>query len=184
MTTPVDPDGSPHETSRSTQAPAYKRRAFVVLFLALVVVVGLFAARFVLNVRTWWLPTESMAPTLNKDSRVLTWDLGEVERGDIVVFTKPEGTQVVATALLHRVVAFEGETVSFENDRLHIDGSELDEPYLADDVSTTALESESVTVPSGHVFVLGDNRSRSSDSRVFGPIPLDSIMGNNTFKWR
>jgi signal peptidase I len=73
------------------------------------------------------------------------------------------------------VVGLPGETISGQDGYVVVDGRRLVEPYLADDVVTRDFQP--VLVPEGHVFVMGDNRTNSQDSRVIGPIPIDTIVG-------
>jgi signal peptidase I len=119
-----------------------------------------------------------------------------VHRGDIVVFPSPSSPgdhdpfiertakdllEAVAIRkpgedeLIKRIIGLPGETVSAVDNHVVIDGRRLDEPYLTDAVMT--LDFDPVTVPAGHVFVMGDNRTNSSDSRVIGTIEIDTIVG-------
>jgi signal peptidase I len=77
--------------------------------------------------------------------------------------------------LVKRVVGLAGETVEAANGTVRVDGRELDEPYLA--AGTATGDFEPVTVPPGHLWVMGDNRSQSRDSRVFGPIADGTVVG-------
>lgn len=112
------------------------------------------------------IPSESMEPTI----MVHDWTIGDrnaysdeaPQRGDIVNFYQAEED----TIMVKRVIGLPGETVSFENDRVHINGEELDESaYLDDDVLTEC--DETFTVPDGCVFLLGDNREVSLDARYW-----------------
>jgi signal peptidase I len=95
------------------------------------------------------------------------------ERGDVIVFDPPNGD---TKPYIKRVIATAGETVTFKDDKVWVDGAELPEPYIH---RKTDCEGQycNVTVPDDYVFVLGDNRTASSDSRAFGPVPIDSIIG-------
>lgn len=112
------------------------------------------------------IPSESMEPTI----MVHDWTIGDrnaytneaPQRGDIVNFYQAEED----TIMVKRVIGLPGETISFENDRVHINGEELDESaYLDDDVLTEC--DETFTVPDGCVFLLGDNRDVSLDARYW-----------------
>ena len=121
-----------------------------------------------------------MFPTLHENDRVLvnklSYDLHDVRRGDLVVFERPPGESNTAIRdLIKRVVALPGETIAQCGDEVCVDGRPLDEPYLEEDVVTSNLPR--FTVPEGTVFVMGDNRADSRDSRIFGPIDEDSIVG-------
>lgn len=122
--------------------------------------------------------SESMAPTLEiGDYYVLRVDAyrngRSPERGDIVVFERPaEG------AFVKRVVGIGGDTIAFASGRVWLNGAWLSEPYLTEEpVPEMPLATR---VPEGHVFVLGDNRNHSEDSRDYGPVPVDSVKGNVT----
>jgi signal peptidase I len=148
-----------------------------------VVIVGALVVALILRTllfQAFFIPSESMEPTLRRDDRVLvnkvSYRLHDVNRGDVVVFRRPPGPGPAAIQdLIKRVVALEGETISASEGRIEIDGMILGEPYLPD--GTRIADFGPVTVPAGHVFVMGDNRGNSQDSRVFGPIPEDDIVG-------
>jgi len=130
--------------------------------------------------QAFYIPSESMVPTLLTNDRVLvnklSYRLHDVHRGDIVVFEAPEGQeQENVKDLVKRVVALPGELVETRDGRVYVDGQPLDEDYLPSGTVSEGLPP--TRVPAGSVFVMGDNRSQSRDSRVFGPIPLDDIVG-------
>ena len=130
------------------------------------------------------IPSESMVPTLLVGDRVLvnklSYRLHEVHRGDVVVFTRPDKledpTGTEPEDLIKRVVAVAGDTVVARDGVLYVNNQPLAEPYVQPGAGTFRLD-EAVTVPEGQVFVMGDNRENSQDSRYFGPIPTDSIIG-------
>ncbi len=119
---------------------------------------------------------ESMEPTLHNAERVL---LGKLEyrntppkRGDIVVLKYPG----VKEDIIKRVIAVAGETITVHNGSVYIDGIRLDEPYIMEPIED---ETEPTKVPDGTIFVMGDNRNNSMDSRSVsvGPIALDQVLG-------
>ncbi|MDP9453987.1 MAG: signal peptidase I [Actinomycetota bacterium] len=141
-------------------------------------VVALVVTRFL--IQAFYIPSASMVPTLHIDDRVLvnklSYDLHEVNRGDLVVFERPSSeVDSEIKDLIKRVVALEGETVESRDGRLYVNDAPLDEPYLSAGVQTNGLDRQ--TVPPGHVFVMGDNRTDSRDSRFFGPLPEELIVG-------
>ena len=117
----------------------------------------------------------SMEPTLHTGERVLVnklayWNFGEPQRGDVVVFhawTQHED-------FIKRVIGLPGDTVEVKDNHVYVNGAPLDEPYL--DQPTTGQESP-VHVGADEVFVMGDNRGNSSDSRHYGPLPQVEIVG-------
>jgi len=158
-----------------------------VLFAA--VVIALFT-RLVL-VQAYHIPSGSMIPTLEQGDRVvvnrLSYQFGEIDRGQVVVFAKPQGTEG-ENDLIKRIIGMPGETIRFVDNKVFINGLRVEEPYLFQQESTRprlmipgcAQEqqaSDLCVIPDGHVFMMGDNRVGSADSRVFGPVPVDSIVG-------
>ena len=95
---------------------------------------------------------------------------GEPQRGDVVIFTHPLDPE---RTLVKRVIGLPGEQIEIKNGVVYIDGSPLDEPYVKGTTSSLSR----MEVPEGYCFVMGDNRQASSDSRSWGAIPEDSIIG-------
>ncbi len=87
------------------------------------------------------------------------------------------GLEVTKTSFIKRVIGLPGEHVKIENGKIYINGSELKEDYLADDVITVSEVFYDFTVPDGYIFAIGDNRSKSTDCRVFGCVPYEKIEG-------
>lgn len=129
---------------------------------------------------------DSMEPNLHNGEWLivnkLTYRFSEPERGDIIVFHFSEDKDYIK-----RVIGLPGETVSIEDGNLYINGEQVDEPYLDEakekynkygDIPYTEDFSE-VTVPEGEIFVMGDNRPRSQDSRYsqVGTIELERVVG-------
>lgn len=149
----------------------------------------------------FYIPSGSMLPTIQINDRVmvskLSYRFGEPVRGDIIVFHNPyidngENNGILpsifrnvtesigirtadAEDFIKRVVGLGGEELQVLNGRVLIDGSPIDEAYLPQ--GTYMLDFPPVEIPEGHVFVMGDNRPQSSDSRVFGPIPVEDVVG-------
>lgn len=103
----------------------------------------------------------------------------EPERGDIIVLTPPVASN---EPYIKRVIGLPGERISFAEGLVFVDGQALTEDYIEGAITTCARKQFcSLTVPPGHIFVLGDNRTNSADSRVFGPIPYDHVIGKAIF---
>ncbi len=146
------------------------------------VIVGAVAVALVLRAflfQAYWIPSESMDATLMTNDRVLvnkiSYDVHAVHRGDVVVFERTDAQPGEIRDLIKRVIALEGETIEGRANQLFINGELLIEPYLAIDELTTDFGP--VTVPDGHVFMMGDNRDESFDSRFFGTVDADRIVG-------
>ena len=149
----------------------------VILVVAFVLVFGLIKP-FV--VEAFRVPTESMVPTLQVGDRFLAnkfvYHLTDPERGDIVVFDSVD--EDVDEALVKRVVGLPGNVVRVEGGTLFVNGEPQDEPYLNTDVVPDLTPPYGpTTVPEGKVFVLGDNRGNSGDSRFFGFVPTETVKG-------
>jgi signal peptidase I len=150
--------------------------------------------------QAFYIPSGSMEPQLEIGDRVLVsrtaYRLHDVHRGDIVVFPSPSSPpdddpflertvkdllESVAIRkpgddeLIKRVLGLPGETIGAVDGHVVIDGRRVDEPYLSDEVVTEDFGP--ISVPAGHVFVMGDNRGNSSDSRVIGTVEIDTIVG-------
>jgi signal peptidase I len=134
-------------------------------------------------VQAFWIPSPSMVPTLNVGDRVLVNKLSyrfhDVHHGDVIVFERPPGAsrggEDEIKDLIKRVVAVGGDTIEARNQLVYVNGERVDESYLEPGTPTDNLPRQ--TVPEGQVFVMGDNRTNSEDSRVFGPVDEDRIVG-------
>lgn len=174
------------------------RRGLTLAVVALAL--ALLLRAFVLQ--AFWIPTASMEPTLVPGDRVLVSKLatrvGGVQRGDVVVFEDPnpdphaarsvlaaawdwltEGLGVSASAekdFIKRVIALPGETIEIRQGVVFIDGKELNEPYVGRLADTR--DYPKTTVPEDRLFVMGDNRPNSNDSRFsLGFIPEERVIG-------
>jgi signal peptidase I len=132
----------------------------------------------------------SMMPTLHDQDRMivnkLSYKIGEPERFDIIVFHAPENKDYIK-----RVIGLPGDTVEYKNDTLYVNGKAYEEPYLEEykkqvidgpltDPFTLEEKIGRETVPEGHLFVMGDNRRFSKDSRHIGTVPFDEVLGKTS----
>jgi len=169
----ADDAPGPKGMSRSTRS-AIEWVAVIVGALVVALVVKTFL------IQAFYIPSESMDPTLRVGDRVLvnklSYRTGDVERGDIIVFARPGGPGPDGIAdLIKRVVALPGETVEGRDGGVFVDGERLEEDYLQPSVSTTPFPE--YTVPEDHLWVMGDNRGASDDSRRFKAVPMDDVVG-------
>jgi signal peptidase I len=151
------------------------------------IVLALVVKVFILQ--AFYIPSPSMYPTLKVGDRVLvnklSYRLHDVNRGDVVVFERPPSEEISTIPdLIKRVIGLPGDSVTFRDGEVFINGERLAEPYLPPGVTTTAdfapnhctVEAPCL-VPPGDVWVMGDNRNDSKDSRYFGPIEQRTIVG-------
>lgn len=140
-------------------------------------------------VQAFYIPSGSMEPTLDIQDRVLvnklSYKLHDVNRGDIVVFERVEdAADEQIKDLIKRVIALPGEKLVVQDGNVYVDDHRLTEPYLPAGTVTSTVSapfkctvSEPCVVPEGSVWVMGDNRGNSRDSRWFGPVPKSKIVG-------
>jgi signal peptidase I len=148
----------------------------IILLVAVLAAVGL--RTFV--VQPFYIPSGSMEPTLIVGDKVLvnklSYDFHSVHRGDVIVFKKPPNDFSPGIKdLIKRVIGLPGEAISARQDSIYINGQKLKESWLPKGVTTADFGP--VRIPSGQYFVMGDNRGDSADSRVFGPITKNLIIG-------
>ncbi|MBS4177142.1 signal peptidase I [Lederbergia citrea] len=133
----------------------------------------------------------SMMPTLHNGDRMIVNKLGKPERFDIIVFHAPEQKDYIK-----RVIGLPGDTVEYRDDILYINGEPYAEPYLntykeqitdgplTADFTLEEIPNGQKTVPEGELFVMGDNRRFSKDSRQIGTIPIEKVIGDtNVVYW-
>lgn len=130
-------------------------------------------------VQPFVIPTGSMIPTIEIGDRVLADKLvfrffREPQRGDIVVFDDPSGQH---PQLIKRVIAVGGQTVDIRDGMVYVDDQPLDEPYTYDKRTDPGSVAVPLTVPNGYVWLMGDNRPESGDSRFFDARPVDTVRG-------
>jgi signal peptidase I len=146
----------------------------VILLISFALVFG-FVRPFVME--AFWIPSGSMIPTLEIGDRVLVnkfiYRFTEPDRGDIIVFQSVDNPD---EDLIKRVVGLPGDEIAVRRGRLLLNGEPQKEPYTNNKLPDRSFYART-TVPKGHVFVMGDNRGNSADSRVFGPLPEKNIEG-------
>jgi signal peptidase I len=147
----------------------------IILLVAFALVFG-FVRPFVLE--AFFIPSESMVPTLEVGDRVFVnkfvYRFSEPKRGDIIVFRSVEGE---GEDLIKRVIGVPGDRIAIINGVLHVNGETQKETYLRDARPLDEGLNGPTRVPEGEVFMMGDNRANSRDSRFFGSVPIENIEG-------
>ena len=159
--------------------------------VAIAVVAAILLRTFV--VATYSIPSGSMEPTLQIGDRIvvdkLSYHLHGVDRGNIIVFSTPPNEDCAGppvSDLVKRVIGLPGESISLSGGRVYINGHVLAEPWLPTQVQTETYPGPSqepyslhhaYRIPQGKVYVMGDNRTFSCDSRYWGPVAESTIVG-------
>jgi len=130
----------------------------------------------------------SMEPTFASGDYILTskvsYKIGQPKRGEVIVFHSPKNPDI---EYIKRIIGLPGDTVLIQNSQVFVNNAQINEPYIS--AATTlweggfVKEGVPVTIPKGFLFVMGDNRPRSSDSREFGPIPIESVIGQVFYRY-
>ena len=173
-----DPIESPVDAAPAGDGRGVGRTVFEwVGLVVLALVIALLIKTFLFQ--AFYIPSESMVPTLKIHDRVLvnklSYKLHPVHRGDIVVFKAPPHADPGIDDLVKRVIGLPGEVVAAHGGHVYINGKQLPETYLSSGVSTSAFEPR--RIPEHSYWVMGDNRGNSKDSRSFGFITKSQIVG-------
>ena len=180
--------------------------SIVELFIIVPIALLLALAIQAFLVKPFLIPSESMVPTLTVNQRVLvdrvTFRFSEPHRGDVVVFKAPRGAdddvqqcgkphpenqpcefptkEQSDENFIKRVVAVPGDRLKVLKNRVYINGKRQDEPFVNEGTPCEDLCNldKEITIPPDHFFMMGDNRGASEDSRAWGPVPKDWIVGN------
>ena len=180
-----DPTSTEPSSERDAE-PSFLRQAVeTVITVAIAILLAQGVRAYVAE--GYQTPTGSMVPTIETTDYTMfskiTYRFGTPRPGDIVTLDDPEGRLPM---LMKRVIAVGGQTVDVREGRVWIDGAALDEPYTHG-MRSEPLPGSSVAypvkVPDGFVWVMGDNRPNSHDSRWFGPVPVSSVHGKAFFTY-
>lgn len=174
----VPQNDAPYESRRARRAAKRRSGALELLLIAVLAFGLVFGVVRPFIVEAFVIPSESMAPTLQVGDRVLAnkfvYDFSDPERGDVIVF---ESVEMEGQDLIKRVVGTPGDTVAVREGTLYVNGEPQQEEYLNQRGSGLSPPQERITIPEDTVFVMGDNRANSRDSRFFGPVPEENIEG-------
>lgn len=172
-------------SSKPAQSPASEKQSFG-RWLAETILLVLLAVVLAQGIRTFLLesfviPSGSMIPTIQLGDRVLGEKVTfrfvrKPERGEIVVFDNPQRAQMPEIKFfIKRVIATEGQKVDIRDGAVFVDGEELQEPYVHGQKTLPGTVSTPITIPDGQVWLMGDNRNNSGDSRFFGPVTVSAV---------
>lgn len=135
----------------------------------------------------------SMQPTFEGDDEIFAdrlivsrvhYLLAPPERGDIIVFNSVNAVEFTqGVMLIKRVIGIPGDHVQLINQQVYVNGIMVDEPYINEPCTTGLCPDEEWFLGEDEYFVMGDNRNHSKDSRSFGPVPLDHIVGRVIFRY-
>lgn len=157
------------------------------LFELIEIVLIAFALSWVLRtyvIEARKIPTPSMVPTIQIDDRVIVDKFffkrfDHIRAGDIIVFHPPPKANSTVD-FIKRVVAIAGDKVEIRNHTIYVNGQPLYEPYV---VNRSKNDFAEIVVPEDSVFVMGDNRNKSADSREWGFLPTKNITGRSLFRY-
>lgn len=154
----------------------------------IVVALSIFVVVYLFLMQPHEIKGSSMEPNFYNNEYILTdkisYRLHEPQRGDIVIFKAPVNPDV---DYIKRVIGLPGDRIKIQSGTVYLNGEKLKEDYLRDQTylfpGSFMSEGVEITVPEGKLFLMGDNRPHSSDSRQFGPVALDSIIGRAFFRY-
>lgn len=176
-TTGDTPQGAAsHAEEKRAPRPLWKTVVEVLLTVAAAFGLAVLIQAFV--VKPFVVPTGSMIPTIQLGDRVLcervSYRFRDPRAGEIVVFENPMGEGL---PLVKRVVAVGGQTLEIKDGYLYIDEVRREEPYIVSERRGAYTLAQSIRIPEGMLWVMGDNRIESADSRIFGPVPVSEVLG-------
>lgn len=153
----------------------------VFMLMAIYALVELATPRFYVDGR-------SMQPNFYDGQRLIVsrinYLFSEPQRGDIVVLNKPHLSRALdEPPLIKRIIGLPGETIEIRNQQVYINGVELNEPYIKEPCNQSHCADAVYELKPNEYFVMGDNRNNSSDSRGFGPITRDAIIGEALIRY-
>lgn len=173
---PADSTTPPEDPRAEAEESFLRWLGELVVLVAVAFILAMGIKTFV--VQPFVIPSTSMVPTLEVGDRVLVnkfiYRFEQPKRGDVVVFTSPDNDGM---DLIKRVIAVGGQTVELRNGTVFVDDRPLKEPYVNPLIKDTYTSNEPTKVPAGYVWLMGDNRTNSRDSRYFGPQPVAHLLG-------
>jgi len=160
--------------------PSTARRVLLEIIETIVLALVLFTAINFLTARIR-VDGSSMEPNFHDGDYVIVnrmaYRLGDIQRGDVIVFPYPLHEE---DDYIKRVIGLPGDHVAIYSGVVYLNGEPLTEPYIMEKPDTDLAET---VIPDGYVYVMGDNRNASSDSRSWGPLEIEKIIGKAVFRY-
>jgi signal peptidase I len=192
---PLSPSAAERHTARRDKQEGWRSAVSTVLILLLAPLIAIVLITFVFQ--SYQVDGQSMETTLSNRDRLIIWKLPRTwarithhdyvpKRGDVIVFSEPELAefgQDPDKQLIKRVIALPGERIAIKDGVVTVYNDEFPDGFQPDNtlpygsaIGFTGTDTN-LTVPVGHIFVMGDNRGNSLDSRAFGPVDLKHVVG-------
>jgi len=162
---------------------------FVMDILETIVFIGsLFIVVYLFVLQPNQVKGASMEPSFHTGEYILTskatYRFRSPQRGDVVVFKSPKNPDI---EYIKRIIGLPGDKIMIKNSEVYVNDKLLQENYIADKTNVWEggyiKNGEPVTIPADEIFVMGDNRPRSSDSREFGPVPVGGVIGQVFYRY-
>lgn len=153
-----------------------------------VVALSIFVVVYLFLVQPHEIKGSSMEPNFHNNEYILTdkisYKFREPQRGEVIIFKAPTNNEV---DYIKRVIGLPGDRIKVQDGFVYVNEMKLNESYLADKTpllpGSSMQEGVEITIPPDHIFVMGDNRPHSSDSREFGPVSFNLIIGHAIFRY-
>lgn len=176
--------GQPPQKSFSDKLKDY----FIEFFETIVVIGAVFALIYLFVAQFHKVSGNSMVPTYHNGDFLITekisYRFGNPKRESVVVLKNPKDE---SQDFIKRVIAIPGDTIMIEGGFVYVNGEAINEPYLPEDITTPAgsflTEGNTVKAGANQYFVIGDNRHHSSDSREWGPVTKEKLIGKALFRY-
>jgi len=153
------------------QEAPYTLKTFIIDFVQVVLSAFVLSCILLIFIRPCIVSGDSMLPTYKTKDFLILWKHGDIERNDIVAFNSHNAFEEL---YIKRVIAVEGDHLVIKNSQVYVNDELIDEPYINEPAFSGNID---ITIEAGHIFVMGDNRNHSTDSRIMGQIDVDDVLG-------
>jgi signal peptidase I len=184
---PYNSQPAPEQRRTPDARPDLKRPGFLDEIIRTLILVIVVTVLFDMAIPRSLVDGQSMRPTFEDSERLIVsrvhYLLAPPNRGDVIVLNSLDEVREPNVMLIKRVLGLPGDTVRFRNQQLYINGEPVEEPYINDGVCRYSCPDREWLLEPDEYFVMGDNRDHSNDSRSFGPVPIDHIVGHVIFRY-